>query len=116
MSTGLERRIAREQPDALNLLGMDRMIRRAYEVATSNRPGVTRAWHEAELRAAEKRRVAMPYNSSGYPGAGRVYPCREDREKELAHVVRWAYMRGRDDAVRESADKPTESAMQNRTT
>jgi len=62
MSTGLERRIAREQPDALNLLGMDRMIRRAYEVATSNRPGVTRAWHEAELRAAEKRRVAMPYN------------------------------------------------------
>ena len=34
----------------------------------------------------------------------------------LAHVVQWAYMRGRDDAVRESADKPTESAMQNRTT
>ena len=65
MSTGLERRIAREQPDALNLLGMDRMIRRAYEVATSNRPGVTRAWHEAELRAAEKRRVAMPYNAGG---------------------------------------------------
>lgn len=65
MITGLERRIAREQPDALNLLGMDRMIRRAYEVATSNRPGVTRtrAWHEAELRAAEKRRVAMPYNA-----------------------------------------------------
>lgn len=72
MSTGLERRIAREQPDALNLLGMDRMIRRAYEVATSNRPGVTRAWHEAELRAAEKRRVAMPYNarSEARPACG----------------------------------------------
>lgn len=44
------------QPDALDLLGMDRMIRRAYEVATSGAPEVTKAWHEAEVRAAAKRR------------------------------------------------------------
>lgn len=61
-NTGLERRIAREQPDELDLLGMDRMIRRAYEVATSNRPVITKAWHEAEVRAAAKRREATPYN------------------------------------------------------
>lgn len=73
MNHGIERRIAREQPDALDLLGMDRMIRRAYEVATSNRPAITKAWHEAELRAAAKRREAMPYNAgSNGPSAAKV--------------------------------------------
>lgn len=62
MNTGLERRIAREEPDALDLLGMDRMIRRAYEVATSTLPAITKAWHEAEVRPAAKRREATPYN------------------------------------------------------
>lgn len=52
MNAGLERRIAREQPDALDLLGMDRMIRRAYEAATSGRDAVTKAWHVTEIRAA----------------------------------------------------------------
>ena len=41
--------------DQLNLLGMDRMIRRAYEQATA---GVdlnkVQAWHEAEVKALRK--------------------------------------------------------------
>lgn len=41
--------------DQLNLLGMDRMIRRAYEQATA---GVdlnkVQAWHEAEVKAKAK--------------------------------------------------------------
>ena len=58
MNTGLERRIANEQPDALHLLDIDRMIRRAYEVATSNIPEITMAWHESEVRSAAKRMEA----------------------------------------------------------
>jgi len=42
-------------------------------------------------------------NSSGYPGAGRVYPCREDREKELALVAVWRNLSGAIDRYRYSA-------------
>jgi len=64
MSTVIERVIvARRQPDEPDLLGMDRMIRRAYEASTSNRPEELKAWHEAEVRAAALRREATPYNA-----------------------------------------------------
>ena len=42
-------------------------------------------------------------NSSGYQGAGRVYPCREDREKELALVAVWRNLSGAIDRYRYSA-------------
>ena len=53
---GLERRIASEHPEELDLLGIDRMVRRAYESATSTNPNATRVWHDEEIRAARRSR------------------------------------------------------------
>ena len=63
LNMSLEQQIANEHPNALNLLGMDRMIRRAYEAATSDNPSMTKVWHDAEVLAAERRRDLTPHNA-----------------------------------------------------
>ena len=63
LNMSLEQQIANEHPNALNLLGMDRMTRRAYEAATSDNPSMTKVWHDAEVLAAERRRDLTPPNS-----------------------------------------------------
>ena len=63
LNMSLEQQIANEHPNALNLLGMDRMIRRAYEAATSDNPSMTKVWHDAEVLAAERRRDLTPPNA-----------------------------------------------------
>ena len=50
-----------EIADSLGL--MDRMIRRAYEAATSDNPSMTKVWHDAEVLAAERRRDLTPHNA-----------------------------------------------------
>ena len=65
---GLERRIASEHPEELDLLGMDRMVRRAYESATSTNPNATRVWHDEEIRAARRSRDRR--SNAGVTGSG----------------------------------------------
>ena len=64
---GLGRRIANDNPDDLDLLGMDRMVRRAYESATSTNPSATKVWHDEEIRAA--RRLSDRRSNAALTGA-----------------------------------------------
>lgn len=44
-------------PNVIDLLGMNRAIRRSYEIATSRNPEIIEKWHQLEIKAALKRYV-----------------------------------------------------------
>lgn len=43
--------------EELTLLGMERVINRAYERATSRNPKRTKEWHDAEIESARRIRA-----------------------------------------------------------
>lgn len=56
------------EPSLVDLLGMDRVIRRAYETATAENVDAVRAWHDAEEKVARDSFTRRQQSIAGWDG------------------------------------------------